>query len=84
MMVSQAPAADLRCDMVGVAQLIVPDLFDSNPTAQKLGLKVTDVRLGGLMPDGSCLVKVTTNHGEIFKYLFRIDNDGHATLDMVP
>ena len=82
-MISPATSTDLRCDAVGVAQIIVPDLFAHNPGAQKLGLEATNVRLDGVMPDGACLVEVTTNDGQVFKYLFRVDNSGSATMDML-
>jgi hypothetical protein len=38
-----ARAADLACDTPGIAQMIIPDLFNNNPSAQKLGLEVSKV-----------------------------------------
>ena len=81
---SASSAAPLHCEAAGAAQLIVPDLFAQNPSAQKLGLEVTDVRLIGTLPGASCLIEVHTNRGYTFKYEFRLGEDGAATLDMVP
>jgi hypothetical protein len=38
-----ARTADLACDTPGIAQMIIPDLFNNNPSAQKLGLEVSKV-----------------------------------------
>ena len=64
--------------------MLVPDIFNHNPSAKNLGLEVTDVRLLGTLPDKSCLVDVYTNHGYTLKYKFQLDEAGTATLDMVP
>jgi hypothetical protein len=83
-----ATASELRCDSVGVAQFIIPDLLAHNPGAKKLGLSVEEVRLIGVLPapdNDTCLVEVTTNHGYVMKYKFRYDGDsGTATLDLIP
>jgi hypothetical protein len=82
-LLTPAAAADLRCDSPGIAGMVIPDLFAKNPRARKLGLEVTDVRLVGMDGD-SCLVDVETNRGHVFKYKFRFNASGAATLDMIP
>ena len=58
------------CYTMGVAQTIVPDLFDKDPNARKLGLTAENVVLGGEFLDepGTCYVEITTNTGLILKY----------------
>ena len=63
--------------------MIVTDMFNNNPGTQKLGLTAEEVVLGGVLPDGSCLVEVHTNHGDAMKYKFQYNN-GKATLDLLP
>ena len=82
-----ATAADVKCYSPGVAQFVIPDLLSHNPGAQKLGIEVNDVRL--LWMDGeACVVEVamTTAAGTraTFKYKFRLDASGAATIDMIP
>lgn len=74
----------VRCSSVGVAKMIVTDMFNRNPGAQSLGLTAEEVHLGGELPDGSCVVEVDTNHGYVMKYKFRYDENGTATLDLLP
>ena len=42
---SAARGADLSCNTPGVAQLVIPDTFAQNPSAKKLGLKVTGITI---------------------------------------
>jgi hypothetical protein len=51
-----ARAADLACDTPGIAQMIIPDLFTHNPSAQKLGLEVSKVTVLSIQEttDGPC------------------------------
>lgn len=81
-----ALAGAAHCYTMGAAQMIVPDLFNQNPGARKLGLTAENVTLGGEFIDdpGACYVEITTNTGIILKYKFRLDGaTGHATLDAI-
>ena len=66
-----AIAADVHCYTMGVAGMIVPDLFNKN----KLGMTAERVELGGEFLDepGTCCVEITTNTGLLMKYKFRYD-----------
>ena len=80
-------AADLACDTPGIAQMIIPDLFTHNPSAQKLGLEVSKVTVLSIQEttDGRvCLVAVLTSHRSTFRYLFKMGADGSAALDLAP
>jgi hypothetical protein len=81
-----APAysADARCDTPGVAQMIVPDMFNPNHGAQKLGLEVDSVTMVRVEDDGSCIVSVGMNHGYTMTFRFRYSPTGEATLDVIP
>jgi hypothetical protein len=80
-----ARAVDLACDTPGIAQTIVPDLFNQNASAQKLDLEVSKVRILDETREGPvCLVSVLTNHGSTLRYRFRLGADGTAALDLAP
>jgi len=83
---SAARGADLRCDTPGVAQLVVADTFAQNPSAKKLGLEVTSVTMLSIdesnVGNPVCLISVDTNHGHSFRYMFRLNAEGTATLDL--
>lgn len=77
-----AIAADVHCYTMGMAQMIVPDLFNKN----NLGMTAERVELGGEFPDepGTCYVEITTNTGLLLKYKFRYDGaTGTATIDLI-
>jgi hypothetical protein len=77
-----AIAADVHCYTMGVAQTIVPDLFNKN----NAGMTAERVELGGEFPDepGTCYVEVTTNTGLLMKYKFRYNGaTGTATIDLI-
>jgi hypothetical protein len=83
----KARAADLACDTPGIAQMIIPDLFNNNPSAQKLGLEVSKVTVLSIQETTEgrvCLVAVLTNHRSTFRYLFKLGADGIAALDLAP
>src|SRR5258708_7122647 len=80
-------AADLACDTPGIAQMIIPGLFNQNPSAQKLDLEVSKVRILDVVetPEGPvCFVSVLTSHGSTLRYRFRLGADGIAALDLAP
>jgi hypothetical protein len=84
---SLARSADLRCDMPGVALMIVPDIFANNPNAKKLGLTVEGVTLLNVEETESgpiCLVSVKMNRGYALKYNFHLSPSGEASLDLAP
>jgi hypothetical protein len=77
-----AVAAETHCYSLGVAQIIVPDLFKKS----NLGMTAERVELGGEFLDepGTCYVEVTTNTGLLIKYKFRYDGaTGAAALDLI-
>jgi hypothetical protein len=79
-------SANLACDTPGVAQMIVPDIFNRNPNAQKLGLEVSKVTVldaADAAEGRACLIAVVTNHGYTLRYRFRFDERGTAALDLV-
>ncbi len=81
-----AIANEAHCYTMGAAQMIVPDLFDKNEGAIKLGLTAKRVELGDEFPDEpeTCYVEITTNTGLLMKYKFRYDGaTGSATLDLI-
>jgi hypothetical protein len=75
-------AGDASCDTPGVAQMVIPDMFAKNPSAQKLGLELDSVTVLGVDNSG-CTVSVKTNHGYSFKYKFQFGPSGVAALDMI-
>jgi hypothetical protein len=85
---SAARGADLSCNTPGVAQLVIPDTFAQNPSAKKLGLKVTGITILSVdesnVGDPVCLVSVETNHGHSLRYRFQFSAEGMATLDLAP
>ncbi len=75
-----------HCYTMGISQMIVPDLFNKNKGAIKLGMKAERVELGGELPDEpeTCYVEITTNTGRLMKYKFRYDAaTGSATIDLI-
>lgn len=86
-LVHVAHADDVTCDTPGVAQMLVTDMFNENPAAQKLNLQAEKVVLLDARTTStgrSCLVAVQTNHGHVLKYTFTFGSDGKAALDAAP
>lgn len=86
---AEAGASPIHCYTFGVAQILVPDIFNSNPEAKRLGLTAERVELLGEITGGSeagaCGLEITTNKGGApLKYVLRYRRDGSATLDILP
>ena len=86
---AEAGEPPLHCYTVGVAPLIVADLFDRMKGSREMGMKAVRVELEGEEAfgesAGACIVDVTTNKGgPSLKYAFRYDGaTTRSTIDLV-
>jgi hypothetical protein len=78
-----APVSNHSCDSFNAVKALLPDATNGAFEAQKLSLKVTDVRLIGISPppdSDSCLIEVETNIGMTVKLKYRLGEDGKVTV----